>query len=154
MRPAAHCMKQNGEILSVTDVLIILGRYNIKEWENDDLESVQRRPSEIVVHPDYKKASADADISIIVLEKEVRFTKFIKPICLWNENTNLNLVVSESGVVAGWGKDEKGVIVSPVPKQVTLPIVSQEDCIRSHETFHDITSTRTFCAGECSHIAS
>lgn len=49
--------------------------------------------------------------------------------------------------MAGWGKDESGALMTAEPRQTNLPIVSQEDCLRSSYQFKDITSNRTFCAG-------
>lgn len=75
------------------------------------------------------------------------FTKFIRPICLWSGSNELKDIEGEQGTVVGWGKDENGDFMTEVPKKVTMPVVSQEDCIRSKYSFRDITSERTFCAG-------
>jgi len=48
--------------------------------------------------------------------------------------------------VVGWGKDENNRI-SKSPKLAVLPIVSQEECLRSRQEFYHITSNTTFCAG-------
>lgn len=50
-------------------------------------------------------------------------------------------------MVAGWGKDETGAEHVAEPKKVTLPIVSQETCLRSHRAYLNLTSETTFCAG-------
>lgn len=48
--------------------------------------------------------------------------------------------------MVGWGKDENRE-VSPEPKKVSTIIVSGETCLRSNDQFSQITSNRTFCAG-------
>jgi hypothetical protein len=48
--------------------------------------------------------------------------------------------------VVGWGEDETGSIRSE-PQKVTMPIVSQEQCLLSKTDFAFVTSNRTFCAG-------
>lgn len=49
--------------------------------------------------------------------------------------------------MAGWGKDETGAEHVAEPKKVSLPVVSQEACLRSHSAFLNLTSEATFCAG-------
>lgn len=58
-----------------------------------------------------------------------------------NDNLNLEFCL-------GWGKDETGVDYVQEPRQLQIPIVSQEECLRSDERFFRITSNRTFCAGD------
>lgn len=101
----------------------------------------------IKTHPDYRPLSANADIGLVTVRNQVEFTKFIRPICLWRDSNDLSLVVNQEGVVAGWGKDENGVPRTAEPRQVSLPIVSQEQCLRSAYQYRDITSNTTFCAG-------
>lgn len=55
--------------------------------------------------------------------------------------------VGRPGTIAGWGRDENGNHMTPVVRDTTVRIVSQESCLRSHVAFRDITSDRTFCAG-------
>lgn len=139
-------MRQNGQKFNIEQLLVIIGKFNIQRWTNDN--SVMLSAKKVSVHPDYTVLSADADIAVITLTQEVKFKRFIRPICLWSEPNDLNNVVGEKGVVAGWGKDENGATLSPEPKQVTLPIVTQVQCLESHDDFADITSDRTFCAGD------
>ncbi|GJQ78129.1 hypothetical protein Trydic_g2466 [Trypoxylus dichotomus] len=142
---AAHCMRPNERKFDIEQLLVILGKFNIQRWTGDN--SLMLGAKKISVHPDYRALSADADVAVITLSQEVKFKSFIRPICLWSGSDDLNSVVGDNGVVAGWGKDENGVTLSPEPKQVTLPIVTQLQCIESHDDFVDITSDRTFCAG-------
>lgn len=51
-------------------------------------------------------------------------------------------------MVAGWGRDESGAEHVAEPKKITLPIVSEETCLRSHRAFANLTSKITFCAGK------
>lgn len=104
----------------------------------------------IIVHPDYKQTdqtSADADIALIVLKQTIKFTQYIRPACLWKGNIEINDIVSQSGIVVGWGRDKSGII-SSTPNKVEMPIVSEATCLRSHESYRFLTSNRTFCAGK------
>lgn len=49
--------------------------------------------------------------------------------------------------VFGWGTDGSGNKISPTPKLAVMPIVSQEECLRSKIEFLFLTTNRTFCAG-------
>lgn len=103
----------------------------------------------VVTHPDYMKgmdATYDADIAVIVMTKSVKYTEYIRPICLWKgEDESL---VNQEGWVVGWGRDENGQTVTPEPRRTITPIVSDSMCLRSSDTFRYITSNRTFCAGK------
>ncbi|KRT85154.1 Trypsin [Oryctes borbonicus] len=142
---AAHCMRPSERKFDIEQLLVILGKFNIQRWTGDN--SLMLGARKVSVHPDYRALSADADVAVITLSQEVKFKSFVRPICLWSGNNNLDSIVGDKGVVAGWGKDENGVTLSPEPKQVSLPIVTQLQCLESHDDFVDITSDRTFCAG-------
>lgn len=103
-----------------------------------------------MAHPDYQQGKADCDLAVVVMDRVVRFGNGVSPICLWEEGDVLNEIVGAKGTVVGWGKDESGTDYVPDAKQVDLPVVSQESCIRSHPAFFGLVSNRTFCAGELS----
>lgn len=42
------------------------------------------------------------DITILTLEKPVKFNQFISPACLWSGNTELRKIVGASGVVSSY----------------------------------------------------
>ncbi|KAL3272127.1 hypothetical protein HHI36_022610 [Cryptolaemus montrouzieri] len=144
---AAHCVKHNSIKIDPENIVLVMGRLNILSWGGSEDEKIMT-VEDTFIHPKYKSSTADADISVILLKTDVIFTKFIRPICLWDSDTDLNLVVGKTGTVVGWGKDENGRKVSSEPKLVELPIVSQEQCLRSNYSYSDITSERTFCAGK------
>lgn len=146
---AAHCVRQDGKTLQSNRIVLVLGRTNLQHWEVSDGVMIAEA-EEVYVHPNYTSHSADADIAVLELRKDIVFSVMIRPICLWEDEDDLDLVVGENGLVVGWGKDEDGVKFSPEPKQIELPIVSQEQCLRSGYAYRDITSDRTFCAGEFS----
>ncbi|KAF5281672.1 hypothetical protein FQR65_LT14602 [Abscondita terminalis] len=139
---AAHCVrKERYQNIPLETVILVLGKHNIKSWA---VRSEIRDIQSIYVHPDYVRPS-DADISILVMYKPVEFTEKIKPVCLWYEETES--IVGDEGVVVGWGRDEFFNEYVPEPRELTMPVVSQEDCLRSDERFLKLTSNRTFCAG-------
>ncbi|CAH0550856.1 unnamed protein product [Brassicogethes aeneus] len=142
---AAHCLFKDNRVSKPDDFLVILGKLNIAKWTPTPGEVILDA-SKLHVHPDYNPATSDADIAVIELSETIHFTAFVRPICLWSNNDDLNKIVGDQGTVAGWGKNEKGH-TSPEPKQTWLPVVDQETCLRSAHEFAYITSERTFCAG-------
>lgn len=144
---AAHCFRTSERIYTASEVVLFLGRYNIQNWNEAGFKAAP--VEQIVIHSDYmsKDSSYDADIAVVIMQERVEFTEFIRPICLWELSDNLNTVVGQFGTVIGWGRDNMGHIVTPEPKQIMVPVVSEAECLRSSDTYRYITSQRTFCAG-------
>ncbi|CAH2002626.1 unnamed protein product [Acanthoscelides obtectus] len=147
---AAHCVKRKNrgydETLDAKDLLVKLGKLNIQEWTYSPGEKIIA-PKSITVHPDYISSHSDADIAVLELIERIEFTTTIRPICLWSGPTNLEVVVGKLGTVVGWGMDENGNITTSEPRQVSLPVVSHEDCLSSSAIFATQVTGRTFCAG-------
>jgi hypothetical protein len=58
-------------------------------------------------HPEYRKPFINHDIALYKLDKEVRFSPFVRPICLYTSaQTPTNYV--KKNVVAGWGSTGTG----------------------------------------------
>lgn len=144
---AAHCFRTSERTYQAHEVVLFLGRYNILNWMEAGVIAAQ--VEQIVIHSDYmaKDTSYDADIAVAVMKQRVQFTEFIRPICLWEGSENLNSVEGQWGTVIGWGRDGTGNIVTAEPKKISIPIVSEAECLRSSDTYRYITSERTFCAG-------
>lgn len=145
---AAHCVRFQSRVLSPEQINLFLGKLNIQKFILTDGEVVTEA-EKIYTHPDYVENSANADLAIILIrgDFDLSFTNYIRPICLWKEATDLDLVVGKNGFVVGWGRDENGRKITAEPRQVEMPVVSQEECLRSNISFYDITSEKTFCAG-------
>lgn len=75
-------------------MLVILGKLNLQKWVPTSYERIIE-PESIEVHPDYEPLTSDADIAVIILSEEVKFNKYIRPLCLWSGSTDLKDVVGE-----------------------------------------------------------
>lgn len=144
---AAHCFRSSKRTYQPFEVVVYLGRHNILDRMEAGVKAAGVK--QIVIHSDYlsKDTSYDADIAVIIMQERVTFTEFIRPICLWNGSDNLSIIDGLMGTVIGWGKDGEGNILSPEPKKISIPVVSEAECLRSSDTYRYITSQRTFCAG-------
>jgi hypothetical protein len=114
---------------------------------NDLLQSgsLSESPSEIFIHPDWNPFNQkyDADIAAIILDDDIPYTKFIRPICLSSTEQDVKF-----GFVAGWGESEdKSKEHENVPKQIKIPIHPNEHCFLESAEFVKISSKRTICGG-------
>lgn len=143
---AAHCLLvENGnKRLKADDILVSLGRYNIMDWTEMGVNTIN--PRALVVHSDFRTDAFDYDIGAIILPNKIDYSNSIRPICMWTESNDESQIVGQQGVVVGWGFSESGIL-SDVPKSADVPIASEVDCIRSDIGFQLTTSKRTLCAG-------
>ncbi|RZC34212.1 Trypsin domain containing protein [Asbolus verrucosus] len=143
---AAHCVWfYKAPLINKDDILLVMGRSDISHWASAG--ALIRTAEEVIPHPNYKQGSGHCDVAVIEMNEEVTFRPSIRPICLWSGDTNLKLLSGTSGVVAGWGKSESKHKAVTKPRKVAMPIVSQEVCLRSNLGFKNLTSEKTFCAG-------
>ena len=79
--------------------IFTLGEHDLIKNEKTEQK---RKAKDIIIHPNYKNGSFDYDFAIIKLDKPVKFTKYVVPVCLpSHKNQNFD---SNEGKVAGWGK--------------------------------------------------
>ncbi|GLV42225.1 uncharacterized protein CBL_03811 [Carabus blaptoides fortunei] len=134
---AAHCVYEKNNIQ------IKIGAHN--NMQAFELGAYMRTVRSVIAHPEYATNSAHADISIAVLSEALAYSQTIKPVCLWNDDNELNDIVGMSGTIMGWGLNEKGETTA-TPVKTEVEVVSQQDC-QQIELLRSATSDRTFCAG-------
>ncbi|XP_039500296.1 serine protease gd isoform X2 [Drosophila santomea] len=159
---SAHCFKLFNKRYTSNEVLVFLGRHNLKNWNEEG--SLAAPVDGIYIHPDFNSqlSSYDADIAVIILKNEVRFNTFIRPACLWSGSSKTEYIVGERGIVIGWSfdrsnstQDQKLLSGLPgkkstdasAPKVIKAPIVGNAECFRANAHFRSLSSNRTFCAG-------
>lgn len=81
---AAHCLYGKGQEtqLEAVKIGVLVGRHNLNSRFERDSE--QRNVAEILMHPNWKSHTEkyDSDLAILVLDREVKFSAFIQPVCL------------------------------------------------------------------------
>lgn len=144
---AAHCINTSTKNYKPNEVLLWLGRYSLIDWS--EVGAISSNVEEIIIHVDYKRQreSYDADIALLVMNKQVEFNQYVRPVCLWSGPPNIHEVEGKKGTVVGWGKDGTDRIVSNIPKRIDLPIVNSITCVQTSESLYKAVSNRTFCAG-------
>ncbi|XP_055597443.1 serine protease snake-like [Uranotaenia lowii] len=112
---AAHCFKY-GE-----PQLVRLGESNLAEASPDhrDFEIEQ-----IINHPNYRPSQSYHDIALVKLKEKVKFSKYIRPACLW---TNPTINVS-SVIATGFGFTEDQGDLSNTLRKVQLDFLDPSEC--------------------------
>lgn len=87
---AAHCVQPKfvDVTLHAEDLLIYLGRYNLKlHYERG---SLQEHVLDIKIHPNWNSSSDnyDADVAILITENQIKFSSYIRPVCFPAEGDN------------------------------------------------------------------
>ncbi|XP_017850526.1 serine protease gd isoform X2 [Drosophila busckii] len=161
---SAHCFQLFNQRYTANEVLVFLGRYNLKNWNEEG--SLAAPVDGIYIHADYNKqlSNYDADIAVVVLKTAVRFNTFIQPVCLWSGSSKMEYIIGDHGIVIGWSFNRSNAsststagatvdtgaadsAVASTPLLLKAPIVSNERCFGAQPHFRSLASNRTFCAG-------
>ncbi|PNF27882.1 hypothetical protein B7P43_G08304 [Cryptotermes secundus] len=145
---AAHCVTKStvSRPVEADTLLVYLGKYHLKQWSEGGVQDKQ--VAEILVHPEYNSSNYQSDLALLILSSPVQFTKYVRPVCLWDKTeVDLENVINKEGIVTGWGYDENGQITEEL-KMAKMPVVSQQVCLWSNRDFYPhFTSDMTYCAG-------
>ncbi|KAI4455112.1 modular serine protease [Holotrichia oblita] len=154
-----------GIIPNQANPLITYGKYYLNRWSNPGMQT--HPVSTIMRHPQYNSANYANDIAVMKLLLPVEFTNFVRPICLWEGDTDISNVVGKSGemsypviiinsyirvfettgTVVGWGYDEKDKLSEELTI-LNIPIVPKDVCIYSLPDFYSkFTTPDSYCAG-------
>lgn len=142
---AAHCIHQKySGRFNTRDIWMMLGAHDLNDRNERGVYTIS--PSQIVIHPDWNPYidRYDADIAALILDDPVPLTTFIKPVCIATSD-----MIIRDGFVTGWGKSENNAKDHDnIPKELEIPIWSNEHCFLESPAFTKIASRRTFCAGD------
>jgi len=118
----------------------------VGEWDLSDNDNyVQEfRVVDIQAHPDFKPNGFYNDVALFTLDKPVRFTEYIQPICLPSGSLLTQDYTGEFPVVLGWGTTYYGGEEVSKLRGVALPVWTRSDCDNSY--FQPITEV-FICAG-------
>lgn len=82
---------------------ISLGRENL---QGSNPNEVSRSVALIILHPEYDSDTNDNDIALLRLSAPVKFTDYIRPVCLAANDSVFNN--GTDSWVTGWGAVEEG----------------------------------------------
>jgi hypothetical protein len=98
---SAHCVSHDKSKRSINpnSLLIYMGKQNLQKWTGPEQDA---KVAEIIIHPEYNPERFYSDISVLKLKETVRKSNYVRPICLWNFDSDLKLIVDKLGLVPGW----------------------------------------------------
>lgn len=122
----------------------MFGAYDLDELFQPG--SYSASPSDIIIHRDWNPFvdNYDADIALLITDDDIPFTKFIQPICMWDNFFDPNV---HEGFIAGWGESGSSKAHESIPKQLKIPIKYADDCLLDNPYFTKLASKRTICGG-------
>ncbi|XP_045128339.1 venom protease-like [Portunus trituberculatus] len=130
--------------------IVRLGEYDVTRFDEvpgtQDFGILERHNKQ------YKSQTYENDIVIIVLDRDVVFTDYIRPVCLpFNERGNN--FANEKLIIVGWGKtDYETSSYTDVPFDAIVPVVDREQCAQSYKRAGNrrvkpVVDERHLCAG-------
>lgn len=133
-----------GGALGPSEYVIHLGKYFLSRADENTKEL---KVSRAIAHPSYRAATFSNDIGLLKLDNNIQYTKYIQPICLWDELPNQS-VYFQTGFVAGWGFTEKGNVPAEKLREAQVPVIDTAQCLESNRAvFGEFLSATNFCAG-------
>jgi secreted trypsin-like serine protease len=135
---AAHCKKSR-----FSNLFARLGDQNINS-RSDGLLEFDVPISEIIRHERYSTTTRQHDIALAKLSRKLpKFTKFIRPACLWQESALLH----EAATATGWGLTEDKGSSSDELLKVQLNIQDIGKCQNLFDDFKYEINDNQICAG-------
>lgn len=85
--------------INSNNVLVYLGKNSLLKWTGPEQDA---KVAEIIINPEYDPERFYGDLAVLKLKDTLTRTNFVRPVCLWNVDTDLKLVVNKLGLVPGW----------------------------------------------------
>uniref|UniRef100_A0ABD2W538 Peptidase S1 domain-containing protein n=1 Tax=Trichogramma kaykai TaxID=54128 RepID=A0ABD2W538_9HYME len=134
---AAHCIRK----LKKEQIRVILGDHD--QFVTTDGQSIMRAVAKMIPHRNFDTESYNHDIALLRLRKPVLFSKTIRPVCLPSIGSN---PAGKDGTVVGWGRTKEGGMLAGVVQEVTVPVLSLDQCRKMKYRANRITENM-MCAG-------
>lgn len=110
--------------------------------------SLQVGVTSVINHPDSKVLYANTiinQIAMIILDHEVAFTEFIRPVCLWSFADESNDTIKNEAFAVGYKHDNKSCC-SMIRKHFHVKMICEDTCQnRYHEELVFRNETKLFC---------
>uniref|UniRef100_A0A1A9ZY98 Peptidase S1 domain-containing protein n=1 Tax=Glossina pallidipes TaxID=7398 RepID=A0A1A9ZY98_GLOPL len=117
---AGHCVDD----LLISQIRIRVGEYDFSHVQ-EQLPYIERSVAKKVVHPQYNFFTYEYDLALVKLEQPLEFAPHVSPICLPQTDS---LLIGMNATVTGWGRLSEGGTLPSVLQEVSVPIVSNDNC--------------------------
>lgn len=125
---AAHCLINRYDF-RWDSIRLLLGKHERERGGEPEVESQLAGPSSMRIHPAYRKMTFDNDLALMRLDRPVRFTASVLPVCLGDRNLSESLLSAGTmGTVIGWGRLKDNGAYPKYLQEIRLPIVEQARC--------------------------
>ncbi|XP_059045913.1 uncharacterized protein LOC131841610 [Achroia grisella] len=141
---AAHCIHLHEDDL----FLVRLGELDLAR-EDDGATPTDVLIKKAIKHEEYSPKAYTNDIGILVLEKDVKFTALIRPICLpATDELRARNFENYNPIITGWGATEFRGPSATHLQALQLPVVSTEFCAQAYSQYKaQKIDDRVLCAG-------
>ncbi|MCW1249202.1 serine protease [Acaricomes phytoseiuli] len=146
---AAHCVTSQDELTGLpvpntAGVSVVVGRTALSNMNQGVERGVLSLLGKdlVVIHPRYLQGDAAYDVAFVYLDRSV---SGIVPVKLPTKGTDALLRPGQKATVIGWGNTDTELSNFPDRlRQVQVPILSQDECKISYDSFNPDVN---FCAG-------
>ncbi|KAJ8921902.1 hypothetical protein NQ315_008535 [Exocentrus adspersus] len=141
---AAHCVAHETE----KPTFVRLGDLNLTSTE-DNTSPQNFTVVRIIPHPSYAPPVKYHDIALLELDREVEFTDYVKPACLYTEKYRGETTMTATG----WGKTGFSEESSSFLLKVSLDFVPHNECLTAFKKYskrslpNGIIEDTQICAG-------
>jgi len=137
---AAHCVHDSRT--PIKSIKLHFGDHN--QYTAENTRTTMDIPmANVQYHTQYSERTINNDIALIRLPQKAPISAHVQPICV---ASGLTVSKHRSGTATGWGltsNSQHGGRVSQVLKEITLPILSDQDC----RVFGSFNPQTMLCAG-------
>ncbi|XP_023305931.2 trypsin-1-like isoform X1 [Lucilia cuprina] len=132
---AAHCLR--GFRPNAISVSLL-----VHDRKSNSSREITRKAKRVIIHERYNPFNIDNDIGLIQLSESVEMSKVLRPVCMpLKDQTYLD----ELGIASGWGATSEGGPLAQKLMQVSVPIISNEECNEKYG--EDRITENMMCAG-------
>ncbi|XP_065344608.1 chymotrypsinogen A-like [Cloeon dipterum] len=141
---AAHCIYGS----KAEDFRVAVGMYDKRQRKGPGV--IRRKLSSLIVHPKYDPEEFISDVGLLILKKKINSSDHVRPICLWNVDSDPNLerVAGTEAMVVGFGLADNYTLPNKL-QEARLPIRTHRECFLSKRKFFGkyLRPGDNFCAG-------
>ncbi|XP_013794361.1 proclotting enzyme-like [Limulus polyphemus] len=142
---ASHCVFESTNLLEPSDLLVRLGEHDLTS-DDDNASPIDRSVKIIKHHEKYVARTFENDIAILTLDKPVKFTERIHPVCLPFIELRHENLIDRHAFITGWGKTSYSGKYSDKLREAQVLISDQKQCNKDYQGIVNLTKVY-MCAG-------
>ncbi|XP_065336180.1 uncharacterized protein LOC135937042 [Cloeon dipterum] len=139
---AAHCIYGS----EAEEFIVTVGMYDTRQSTALGVQS--KLVSRLITHPKYDPKELKSDVGLMILKQKIKISNYVRPICLWNGDSNLTRVAGIEAMAVGFGLVDNFTSTNEL-QEARLPIRAHKECYLSKRKFFGkyLRPGDNFCAG-------